>query len=727
MGAEDSPAAPRLHVGTDVGGTFTDLWAIGDDGRQIVVKAPTTPDIITGILDAIGLAAGQLGLSVGEFCARVDRFGHGTTAGLNALLTGRAAATAVITTTGFRDTLEIGRLKRQVAGLTDLEVGDYVNRGRRPPVVPRQLVFEVTERMDSGGNVVTPLDESQVRRVLDEVAATGVQAVAICTLWSVANPAHERRIAELAIERLPGVFITQSHSVAPGTGEYARMSTTAVNAALGPVMSAYLASLDAALRDRGLRVPVHVMTSAGGVVSATDIAREPVAAIMSGPAAGVIACQQLGRRLGIDRLLTTDVGGTSFDVGVVVDGLPMMRDQLSVAGADIQRPTLDVGTIGAGGGSIARVEHEVLVVGPQSAGAVPGPVCYGRGGTQVTATDADLVLGILAEDGFAGSTMRLSRSAAEAAITEQIAGPLGMSTTEAAWGIRQVLDSKMSDLLRSVTIERGHDPREFVLFACGGQGPSHAWALCRELGISTFVVTPTATGQSAVGTGTSDLRQSASRPCYLRIPPGTAVSQTDLARLSQALQATQAEASRRLRADVPVEGQAGAPAAGRAFAADAISTELSVALRYRGQAHHLDVPVPSELRGDHLDGSAFEKLVERFEAQYESLFGAGAAFREAGLEILSARAVVTARLPAAARPALTGRLVRAGSRSVVFDDPGVPVECPVWATEFPAAGQRLDGPVLVAYPGQTLVVPPGAVATTDELGNFIVTMPGGEA
>ncbi len=701
---------PRFHVGTDVGGTFTDLWAISEGGHQVVVKAPTTPDIITGILDAIGLAARQLDVAAAEFCARIDHFGHGTTAGLNALLTGSAAATAVITTTGFRDTLEIGRLKRQVAGLTGVEVGDYANRGRWAPVVPRQLVFEVSERVDRTGEVVIPLTDTEVCRVLEQVAASGVQAVAVCTLWSIANPAHERRIGELLAERLPALFVSLSHEVAPSVGEYARMSTTAANAALGPVMGAYLAGLDAALQRAGLQVPVQIMTSAGGVVPAADVAREPVAAIMSGPAAGVIACQQLARRLGIDRLLTVDVGGTSFDVGVVIDGQPLMRSQLTVAGADIQRPALDVGTIGAGGGSIARVDRQVLLVGPHSAGAVPGPVCYGRGGTQVTATDADLVLGILAEDGFAGGTLRLSRAAALAAIADQIARPLGLPVLEAAWGVRQVLDSKMADLLRSVTIERGHDPREFVMFASGGQGPSHAWSLCSELGISTFVVTPAATAQSALGTGTSDLRQSAERPCFVRIPPGTAIAAADLRTLERELQAAVTAARDRVLAGLA--GPAG----------DAVTVERSVALRYRGQAHHLDVAVPA---GD-LSPGAFEKLVDRFEAQYESLFGAGSAFREAGLELLSARAAVTARLRQSPRLAATGDLTPAGRRAVVFADPAAPVDCPVWVTECPAAGLALSGPAIVRYPGQTLVIPPGATARADELGNFFVTLAGDE-
>ena len=698
--------APRVHVGTDVGGTFTDLWAITEAGYQVVVKSPSTGDIISGILGAIELAAAELGVDSDTFCASVDRFGHGTTAGLNALLTGRAARTAVMTTEGFRDTLEIGRLKRQVAGLTDLQLGDYVNRGRWAPVVPRHLVFEVGERIDRNGEVVVALDEATVEAALDRIEAADVGAIAICTLWSIANPVHELRIAEIARKRLPEVFVSLSHEVAPGIGEYARMSTTATNAALGPIMSSYLTQLDLALREKGLTVPVQVMTGAGGAVPATDLAREPVAAMMSGPAAGVIACQQLGKKLGIDRLLTIDVGGTSFDVGVVVDGLPLMRNQVTVAGADIHRPAIDVGTIGAGGGSIARVEHGVLHVGPQSAGSVPGPVCYGRGGQQVTATDADLVLGVLAEDGFAGGSMRLSRSAAEEAIYEQIAVPLGLSTLEAAWGVRQVLDSKMADLLRSVTIERGHDPREFVMFANGGQGPSHAWALSRELGIATFIVTPTATAQSALGTGTCDLRQSAERPCFVRIPPGKAISEEGLTRLTTELRAAEGIARARVL-DNAGEDDRGA-----------VSVERTLALRYRGQAHHLDVPVAASS----IDPHSFDEIVGRFEAQYESLFGIGSAFREAGLEVLSARVLIAARLVQSAQPDPQGQLLPSGSRLVVFDDPSLPVECSVFKTEFPAAGHKVTGPALVVYPGQTLVIPPNASAETDEYGNFVVRL-----
>ena len=700
-----------FRVGTDVGGTFTDLWAIAGDGRQAVVKAPTTPDIVTGIRDAIALAAAAFGRSVPDFCQAVDSFGHGTTAGLNALLTGDAARAAVITTEGFADTMEIGRLKRQVAGLTGLAAGDYLNRDRWPAIVPRTRVFEVRERIDRAGQVVIPLDDGEIARVLTDLADSAADAVAICTLWSVANPVHELALAAAVRDRFPDLFVSVSHQVAPGVGEYARMSTTAANAALGPVMGAYLARLDGVLRDLGMRVPVQVMTGAGGVLPAAEVAREPVAALLSGPVAGVVACQQAGRRLHAggqamgDRLLTIDVGGTSFDVGVIIDGTPLMRDQVTVGGADINRPAIDVGTIGAGGGSIARVTPDgALRVGPQSAGATPGPVCYQRGGTLVTATDADLVLGVLAEEGFAGGTMRLSRDAAWSAIEARIARPLGMPVMAAAWGIRRILDARMADLLRSVTIERGHDPREFVMMAGGGQGPAHAWALCRDLGITTFVVTPVATAQSAWGIGTSHPRLSAQQPCHLRIPPGQTLDAGLPERLSEHLAAAAGAAAARL-ATVTAD-----PAE--------VLTERTVAVRYRGQAHHLDVPLPSA----EVDEAAVHKLLERFEEQYEALFGAGSAFREAGFELLSVRVMLTARTAASPRPSPDGSLTRAPSRPVVFDDPDCPVPCPVWQTAFPAPGQRVEGPCLIVYPGQTAVLPPGAAGRTDDQGNLVVTM-----
>lgn len=691
----------RLQVGTDVGGTFTDLWALTDEGRTAVVKAPSTGDIITGILDAIALAAAELDLSTEEFCRSIHRFGHGTTAGLNALLTKTLPPTGVITTAGFGDTFEIGRMKRQVAGLSDLEIGDYLLRGRWSPIVPRSRISEVPERIDRAGDVVQGLDEQAATRAVDALLADGVEAVAVCLLWSTANPVHELRLRELIRERDDEVFVVLSHEVAPVVGEFARMSTTAVNAALGPVIGRYLARLNDALEDRGLTVPVDVMTGAGGVVRAEEVVATPAAGLMSGPAAGVVSSRALGFTLGHDRILSVDVGGTSFDVGVIIDGEALMRSELSVAGADIRHPTIDVATIGAGGGSIARAERGALRVGPRSAGSDPGPTCYGRGGTEPTATDADLLLGVFAAEDFGSGGIELDVQAAEKAISTHVAEPLGLSVVRAAWGIRRVLDSRMADLLRSVTIERGHDPREFVMYANGGQGPAHAWALAQELGIRTVVIAPTSTVQSAVGTATSVRRRTAERSVHVRLPQASMIRDDDMERLRDTARAVVVE----------IEGTLGG-------SEDEVRIDLSVSVRYRGQAHSLDVPL-ADVPGSTSDVTS---LLDRFEQDYEALFGRGAAFPEAGYELLAVRAIGTLPLPAVAEPDPQGELAVAGERPVVFDDPDEPVTTSIYRTQLPRPGQQIAGPALVVFTGQTAVIPPGATARTAAGGTLVLEL-----
>lgn len=687
----------KIRVGTDVGGTFTDLWARTDDGRELVVKSPSTPDIVGGILGAIDLAAVGLSLTPEDFCASVERFGHGTTAGLNALLTQTTPPTAIVTTEGFGDTLEIGRLQRQLVGLTDLEIGDYLNRGRWPALVERPLVFEVRERIDAHGDIVTPLTDDEIERIVSLVHAADVRAVAVCTLWSVSNPVHEHALADAIRRRLPDVFVSESHLISPTVGEYARMATTAVNAALAPVMSEYLARLNESLAARGVTCPIMVMTGEGGVVDAAEVSDEPVSVLMSGPAAGVIACRDVARELGFEHVLTVDIGGTSFDVGTVIDGEALLRTEFSIGGSDIQRPSIDVSTIGAGGGSIARVRNGALTVGPSSAGAHPGPVCYSRGGAEPTATDADLVLGVLAEEDFAGGTMTLDRDAAVRAIRERIAEPLGLSEIDAARGIRDILDARMADLLRSVTIERGHDPRDFVVFAGGGQGPSHAWALCRELGIREFVVTPVATGQSAFGTGTSQVSRTLTRPAYIRLDGSRTVVAGDIPQLMNLAAELRDAVSSAL--------------------GDVATMTTTLAIRYRGQAHHLDI----ELREDLADTAAAVTFFDRFEQRYESLFGAGSGFTKAGIEITSVRVVGAARgtgIPAAVHANL---LSPAGMRDVYFDS-SEPISCRVYRCDFPAPDQQQTGPCLIVSSGQTLVVPADASVRTDTAGNFIVTL-----
>jgi N-methylhydantoinase A len=691
----------EFFVGSDVGGTFTDLWVASGDGRSGLFKSPTTADVLGGVMNAMHLAAAHYELTFEDFCRQIVRFGHGTTIGLNALLTGRAARTAILTTRGFADTLEIGRLRRQTSGLNESEYTDAYLRNRFAPLVPRTLIHEIDERVDANGRIVTPLNEIETIEIVTKLAADKIEAVAVCLLWSTHNPTHEKRVRSIIREHLPSAFVSVSHEISPSVGEYARMSTTAANAALGPLAGRYLGKLEHTLREAGLRVPILMMTCSGGVLPTAVLNDRPVFALFSGPAAGVMGSSSIGQQIGAENLLTTDIGGTSFDVGVVVKGRAITRSEIVVGGADMRVPSIDVASIGAGGGSIAFVEFGELRVGPRSAGANPGPACYGRGGTQPTATDADLVLGVLDPENFLGGRMKLDVAASRKAIEEHVAEPLGISILAAAWGIREVLDNKMADLLRRVTIERGYDPRDFTLLANGGAGPSHAWVLSEELGLPGFVVPAVATTMSAFGTGNSDLGFTSERPTYTRIPPGASPSLEQFQAITEALAEARDEVSRNLKL---------------AAATGAVETTFLLALRYRGQSHSLDIPLDVE----RLDQKAYGAVLKAFELQYEALFGRGAAFSSAGIEIISVRVVGTAALPPAARLAEGTPIKRIGTRTVVFRDATQPLETTIYATVFPKEGEIVRGPSIIEFPGQSVVIPPGSVAKADAFGNLHV-------
>jgi len=692
-----------FFIGTDVGGTFTDLWVSADDGQTRVFKSPTTADVLGGVIDAIALAAKSYELSFEQFCGKIERFGHGTTVGLNALLTGNAARTAVLTTKGFADTLEIGRLKRQTSGMNELERTDAYLRNRIPPLVPRDLVIEIDERIDVKGNVIKELDEAQARADIRKLKDRNVEAVAICTLWSTHNSSHERRLREIVLEEMPGVFVSCSHEISPGVGEYARMSTTAGNAALGPLAGRYLSSLEAKLQKAGMKVPVLMMTCAGGVLPTAVLNDRPAYALFSGPAGGVMGSRATGAQAGFDNIVTMDIGGTSFDVGVIVAGKPVMRSEISVAGADIRVHSIDVESIGAGGGSLAYVEFGELRVGPRSAGANPGPACYGRGGTRPTATDADLVLGVLDPDNFIGGRMRLDVEAARRAIDEHVAKPLGMSVMEAAWSIRQILDSKMADLLRRMTIERGYDPRDFTLLANGGAGPSHAWVLGEELGLDGFIVPAAATAESAYGTGNSDLGFTAERPAYARVSPGAVTTSEQLAHVTAALQAATGE----VRKNLALAGLTGE-----------VGIERFIAIKFRGQTNHLDIP----FAGDIFTLDTFRAVTATFEQQYEVLFGRGAAFSNAGYELISVRVTGTGVLPPPALATKGEAFEPRGKRPVVFRDAKSAIDTAIYRTSFPNEGTSAQGPAIIEFPGQSVVVPPGASARADKFGNIHVRL-----
>ena len=692
-----------FFVGTDVGGTFTDLWVADESGATRVFKTPTTKDVQTGVLDAVALAADGFGLGIEPFCARIERFGHGTTVGLNALLTGSGAKTGILTTRGFADTLEIGRLTRQSTGLNEHEYTDSYLRNRFAPLVARNRIIEIDERIDVNGRIVTPLDETQAHAAIRGLAGAGIEAVAVCTLFATVNPVHERRLREIVIEEMPKAYVSVSHEVSPSVGEYARMSTTAANAALGPIAGGYLSRLEARLKAAGLRVPVLIMTCAGGVLPTQALNDRPVFALFSGPAGCVKGAQAIGDAIGCRNILSIDIGGTSFDVGVIVDGAPIMRAGLSIAGADLRVHSIDVDSIGAGGGSVAWIDlGGELRVGPKSAGADPGPACYGRGGTEPTATDADLVLGVLDPDNFIGGRLKLDVAAARLAIETRIARPLRLSIEQAAWGIRTILDSAMADLMRRMTVERGYDPKTFALFANGGAGPSHAWALAAELGLDGFVVPAAATALSALGTAVSDFQFNTERATYVRVQANRSISAAEAALVEDGLHAASAEAIRHLE---------------RAARSD-IHVQCFAAIRYLGQTHHLDAALASDVFG----AAEFKVLLDAFQRQYASLFGGTATYAKAGHEILSVRAVGTGALTPPALASSGEEPRRGRPRCVIFDDAGQAHDCSVWHASVPRQGWQVDGPAIVEFTGQSVVIPPGARAVADRLGNLHVRL-----
>ncbi len=564
----------KYRVGADVGGTFTDLVAMDEEGRVIVAKAPTTPeDQSIGVLDALQKAGVDL--------AQVGFFSHGTTVGINAVIENTGAKVAVVTTKGFRDILELRRGQRVIDNPDDMYnlqmdlPQDYV--GGYDPLVRRPLRFEVSERLDYRGNVLKPLDEDAVRRIASELAQQGVEAVVVCYLFSFLNPAHEQRTAEILREMLPGTPLSISSEILPIIREYERLSTTTVNAYVTPVMRSYLERLRDKLRAGRFQKDFYLMQSSGGIMSSEAAVRRPVYTIDSGPAGGVTAAAQLGMSLGLANVISFDMGGTTAKVCVVRDGAPEVTNRFWVGGKYfIGAPVMDMVEIGAGGGSIASIDAAGGVhVGPRSAGAVPGPVCYRQGGTEPTVTDADLVLGYINADYYLGGDMTVDVEAARAAIKGKIADQLGMSTAEAAYGIYRLVNANMIAATRVITVQRGNDPRDFSLVVSGGTAAIHAVRMAQELRIPRVIVPLHAGVFSAVGLISADARYDVHRSYVAR------GSQADPARMQSIFTEITEEAVSKIE-------QSG-------FGPEHIVVRREIEMRYLGQAHEVAVEVPEEL------------------------------------------------------------------------------------------------------------------------------------
>jgi N-methylhydantoinase A len=552
--------------------------------------------------------------------------------------------------------------------------------------------------------VLLPLDRDAVIRELGELRSAGVEAIAVCFLWSFINPAHELAVEAILAETWPEAYVTLSHKVAPVIGEYERTATTVINSYLGPVIRDYASNLEDKLRQNGFAGEFSIMDSSGGVMTAADAGRRSVAMLTSGPAGGVLASADLAKRMSIANVITSDMGGTSFDVGLIVGNEPLVEAVSESGGYHVSTARIKVEAIGAGGGSIARVDDVgAIVVGPESAGSVPGPACYGRGGGLPTVTDADVVLGMIEPGTFLGGRMALYRDAAEAAIKEHIADPLGLTVLEAAAGIRNVADNQMADLLRKVTVQQGLDPREFTVFAYGGAGPTHAYAFTEAAGISTLVIPPTSTVHSALGTVTSDRYRSLTTTDVYWTPVGDPdpASHIDVARLSHSFADLQA----RCHADLDGDPRA--------------EFSRTVFLKFRKQTHELAVAVPE---GEITLESA-RRIIEDFFAAYERIYGAGTVLRGGGVELRTLR--VEGRVPSKrvldpVEFAATGADV-IGTRTVHFPEHGS-LDTPVYNGELLGVGIALEGPAMIEYAGTTAVLGPGQSLTVDKDRSLIISI-----
>jgi N-methylhydantoinase A len=686
----------RFRIGVDIGGTFTDCVVAGSEGGRTVSKAPTTPGSLEeGVLEAVQVSAEQLGLSRAELLAATDLFVHGTTVATNAMLTRTGARTGLITTKGHEDAIIIGNVHAKVAGLPERDLVHSSRLSKPEPIVPRELIRGVTERVDRYGEALVTLQEHDVIEAIDDLLEAGVEAIAVSLLWSFANDRHERRIKELLEERASGVFSSFSHEVAPVLGEYERTATTAISAYVGRAVIAYLEQLEARLREEGLAQPLLVMQASGGLTSVTEAARRPIVTLDSGPTGGILGCQHLGQQYGEENVICTDVGGTSFDVGLILDGKVTLESEPVVAQYSLRLPKVLVRSIGAGGGSIAWLdEGGLLRVGPQSAGSTPGPACYGRGGTAATVTDADVVLGYLNPDSFLGGRMRLDRELAVQALS-RLGAELAMEPEEVALGVFRIINSQMADLILKSTIEQGHDPRECILVAYGGAGPTHAVFYGQDIGAKAIYVLADSTVFSAEGMLTCDVTHTAEMSSLVDTP----FDDADLAGIG--------ERFAQLEAGVLAQFEREGASREQVFLA------RTLGLRFRRQVTTLEVDVdPGEVNREY-----GERVLERFLERYARVFGSGALLTGGGCEIELHRVVgrlpiQPVEFPEHESEGEDASLARQGERSVYFEPLGY-TSTQIYDGNALRAGNVIEGPAIVERMGDSVVIPPGYRAVVD--------------
>ncbi len=699
----------KLLVGVDIGGTFTDCVVLDSKGRITATKSSSTPaNFSEGMLAAMRLAAERLGLSFEQFCREVAVLTHGTTVGTNALIQRKGAKVGLITTRGHEDAIHIMRGSRGVTSRDIAKVVHFPSSQKPVPIVPKRLIEGVSERVDCFGEVVVPLNEAEAEAAIRRLVEQGVEAIGVCFLWSFKYPSHERRVKEMIRQLAPKVFVSCSVDIAPRWGEYERVTATALNAYIGPLMAKYLGNLDRQLKASGYAQPLQITQCGGGSISVDRAMESPLLTLDSGPVSGVTGSVYLGKLMGCPNIITTDMGGTSFDVGIIHDGRPEYSFVSNVVQYEYFLPRVDIQAIGSGGGSLARVDSasRTLSVGPESAGADPGPVCYGKGGAIATVTDADVVLGTINPDNFLGGRIKLDRKKAALAV-QRVADALGLSLMEAAAGIARIAEFKMADIIRKMTVEKGFDPRDFVLFAFGGAGPAHAGVFAYELGVQKVVIPQKeiASTWCAFGAASADILH-----VYEQVD--IQASPFDAARVNAALDSLEQKANGQMDRD-------GIAKPRRHF-------QFSLDMRHRGQINEIEVMLPEKRLKDAFRGS----LHKRFYARYEQLYGRGSSYGEARLEIVTLRLRATAATP---RPKLsaTKKLVARidpkagrGKRDIYWADLKKAAATPILDGALLVPGNRIRGPAVIETTDTTVVVHPGRLLRVDAFGNFEIEFKG---
>jgi N-methylhydantoinase A len=692
-------------VGIDIGGTCTDCVVVDDEGAVTLAKAfSTPPDFSRGILDALGVAADQLGTSRDDLLKSTRLFLHSTTVAENAVVDGTLAKAGVITTSGFEDTLFATRGGYgRWSGLTEEEKRNPVETEKLPPIVPRALIKGVRERADTRGDVQVAADEAEIETVVEQLRASGIEALGVSFLWSFTNPENENRVRKIVERVWPDVFLTLSHDIAPIVGEYERTSTVALNARLGPVVERYLVSLRDSLADAGFTGTLLVMQAYGGLLPFDKAMASPVGMIESGPVSGVVGCQQLGERLGSQNIIAADMGGTTFKVGVVREGLIEYQRESMVLRYHYSLPKMDVVSLGLAGGSIISIDPRTGTprIGPKSAGSYPGPVCYGHGGDEPTITDVDAILGYLNPDFFLGGRESLDTDKARAVFEEKVAKPLGRSVIDAAAAMYRFANSLFYDLLHKTTVQRGLDPRRFDLYSFGGTAGMHVGAYGEELGVRQIVIPHSASVHGAFGLITSDIAHEDQITHPMHAP-------VDVDAVAEMF----GELADRVTSQLRGEG----------FGDDQIRLQRSIDMRYRRQVHILTVPVEDD---GPITEDSIERTVALFERLYEEKYGQESAYREAGIELVSfrLRGSGTVRKPEVHAEEIGAHDASAAVEKRVtawVDSAEQMQEMNGYDFERLSPGNVIEGPAVVWSPITTLVIRPGQVATVDGFRNLIV-------